>query len=102
MEDLTPDQLRMIEENRKKAQERKRKREEALTDPPSAVVESNRVSFAPPDESEVAKQNQAKRVQMEHMGFAISYAGNDEVEINDSDLDGLADEVEEIDSQINS
>ena len=101
MEDLTPDQLRMIEENRKKAQERKRKREEAMTEPPS-VVESNRVSFAPPDESEVAKQNQAKRVQMEHMGFAISYAGNDEVEINDSDLDGLADEVEEIDSQINS
>ena len=101
MEDLTPDQLRMIEENRKKAQERKRKREEAMTETPS-VVESNRVSFAPPDENEVAKQNQAKRVQMEHMGFAISYAGNDEVEINDSDLDGLADEVEEIDSQINS
>ena len=35
---------------------------------------------------------------MENMGFAISYAGNDEVEINDSDLDGLADEIEEIDS----
>jgi hypothetical protein len=35
---------------------------------------------------------------MEQMGFAISYAGNDEVEINDDDLDGLADEIEEIDS----
>ena len=101
MEDLTPEQLRMIEENRKKAQERKRKREEAMNETPS-VVESNRVSFAPPDEELVAKQNQAKRVQMEQMGFAISYAGNDEVEINDDDLDGLADEIEEIDSQINS
>ncbi len=101
MEDLTPEQLRMIEENRKKAQERKRKREEAMNETPS-VVESNRVSFAPPDEGLVAKQNQAKRVQMEQMGFAISYAGNDEVEINDDDLDGLADEIEEKDSQINS
>lgn len=66
------------------------------------VAESNRVSFAPPDEAEVAKQNQAKRVQMEQMGFAISYADHDEVDINDDDLDDLADEIEEIDSQINS
>jgi hypothetical protein len=35
---------------------------------------------------------------MEQMGFSIAYAGNDEVEINDDDLDGLADEIEEIDS----
>ena len=65
------------------------------------AVDSSRVSFAPPDEAEVAKSNQAKRVQMEQMGFAISYAGND-VDINDDDLDELADEIEEIDSQINS
>lgn len=38
---------------------------------------------------------------MEQMGFAISYADN-EVDINDDDLDELADEIEEIDSQINS
>ena len=35
---------------------------------------------------------------MEQMGFAISYADHDEVDINDDDLDDLADEIEEIDS----
>lgn len=38
---------------------------------------------------------------MESMGFAISYADN-AVEINDDDLDELADDIEEMDSQMNS
>ncbi len=35
MTDLNEDELRMIEENRRKAQERKRKREEAMGNEPS-------------------------------------------------------------------
>jgi hypothetical protein len=41
----------MIEENRKRAQERKRKREEAMNETSAAPTDSNRESFAPPDEA---------------------------------------------------
>lgn len=43
----------------------------------------------------MAKQNQAKRQQMESMGFAIAY---DNIDLNDDDLDEMADEIEEIEN----
>ena len=90
----------MIEDNRKRAQERKRKRGEVMNETSQAPTDSNRVSFAPPDEAVVAKQNQTKRVQMESIGFAISYADNT-VDINDDELDELC-EIEEMEKEMDS
>lgn len=57
------------------------------------------MSFAPPDEMEVAKHNLAKRQQMESVGFSIAY---DNIDLNEEELDEIADAMDEIDDEMNS
>ena len=86
----------MIEENRLKAQERKRKREEISRQEASAVAESEQNSKRrPPSEEEQAT---TLKTQRHDLGFSLAY-GNDEedvIDLNEEDLDEYMQDIDEI------
>ena len=95
----------MIEENRKRAQERKRKRDEAMLNetaekPLQEAQTQKAVRFSEATAEDGARAS--KRI-MENLGFAMAYSGNDDViDINEEDLEDLEDEIEQINSQMDS
>ena len=102
LNELTPDQLRLIEENRQKAQERKRQREEAMGNSNTDNQFDQNVSSS--DGSKQAKKFQTEEIshvkvanQMrEDMGlnFRIEYGGDeDEIELQEDDLEDAMDDV---------
>ena len=86
--ELTDQQMKMIEDNRLKAQERKRKREEAMG------LESEVPDGSKPPSKQVVVVEPAKIY--EQLGFAIAYGANDEevVDLNEEDMEEYMDGVD--------
>lgn len=80
--------MKMIEDNRLKAQERKRKREEAMG------LESEAPDGSKPPSKQVVVVEPAKIY--EQLGFAIAYGANDEevVDLNEEDMEEYMDGVD--------